>query len=80
MRFISQAFIIQDAHQQQHDKYYDVLHQEDYKLQDQMVDSISFVALSNKDTMCWHQAVKQSDVSEFKKAVIKEFDDCCRNS
>ena len=42
-----------------------------------MQDPISFVATSNKDTMYWHQAMKQPDASEFRKAAIREFNDHC---
>ena len=35
----------------------------------------SFVATSNNDTLYWHQAMKQPDAEEFKKAAIKDFDD-----
>ena len=34
-----------------YDKYYDVLHEEDFKIQDHMHNPISFVATSNNDTM-----------------------------
>ena len=60
-----------------YEKYYDALHEEDFKLQDDMQNPISFVATSNKDTMYWHQAMKQHDAEEFRKAAIKEFDDHC---
>ena len=61
-----------------YDKYYDVWHEKDFKIQDHMHNPISFVAISNNDTMYWHQAMKQPDAEEFKKAAIKEFDDHCQ--
>ena len=60
-----------------YERYYDALHEEDFKLQDDMQNPISFVATSNKDTMYWHQAMKQPDAEEFRKAAIKEFNDHC---
>ena len=55
------------------------MHQEDYSIQDQMSNFISYEASTNKDTMYWHEAMKQLDAEEFKKAAIKEFDDHCMN-
>ena len=67
-RLKSESSILNE--EEEYNTYYDVLHQEDYLLQDQMQDPISFVATSNKDTMYWHQAMKQPDASEFRKAAI----------
>ena len=44
-----------------------------------MSDLVAFSSSSKKDTMYWHQATKQTDASEFRKAVIKEFDSHCQN-
>ena len=63
------------SHQPEYQKYYDAMHEEDFILQDEMKDPVSFVATSNKDTMYWHQAMKQSDANEFRQAAIKEFND-----
>ena len=60
-----------------YDAYYDAMHQEDYKIQDKMKDPISFAASSDPDTLYWHQAMKQPDAEEFRKAAIKEFNDHC---
>ena len=53
--------------------YYDVLHEDDYLLQDKMSDPISFLA----NTMYHHQAMKEPDSVEFKREVIKEILDHC---
>ena len=55
------------------------MHQEDYSIQNQMSNPISYAASTNKDTMYWHEAMKQPDAEEFKKAAITEFDDHCMN-
>ena len=47
-RLNTESLIAENA---EYDSYYDILHQEDYKIQDQMQNPISFVATSNKDTM-----------------------------
>jgi hypothetical protein len=56
--------------------YYEVLHEDDYKLQDEMSDPIAFLArTSDPDTMYFHQAIRQPDREEFIKAIIKEIND-----
>jgi hypothetical protein len=42
--------------------YYDAMHEDDYKMQDDMMDPIAFLAhTSDPDTMYYHQAMKQPD-------------------
>ena len=41
--------------------YYDVLHEEDFTLQDEMSDPIAFKASSDPDTMFFHKAISASD-------------------
>ena len=55
--------------------YYDALHQDDYKLQEKMKDPIAFLANmeKEKDTMYYHEAMKQRDKEEFQKAMETEF-------
>ena len=57
------------------ESYYECMHEDDYKLQDQMKDPIAFKALNDPDTMYWHQAMRQQDAVHFKNAAIKEFND-----
>ena len=59
------------------DEYYDALHREDYKIQDDMNDPISFAASSDPDTLYYHEAMKATDAKEFIKAMSKEFNDHC---
>ena len=53
------------------------MHQKDNIIQDQMSNPILYATSTNKDIMHWHEAMKQPDAEEFKKATIKEFDDHC---
>ena len=59
------------------DAYYDALHQEDYRIQEEMTNPFSFAASSDPDTMYYHQAMRQPDKKEFVKAMVKEFNDHC---
>ena len=42
-----------------------------------MMDPIAFQAKTYEDTMDFHQAMKQMDAIEFKKAIVKEIHDHC---
>ena len=55
--------------------YFDCMHEEDYKLQDDMTNPISFAASTDPDVMYWNQAMKQPDAKCFQEAAIKEFND-----
>ena len=61
------------------DPYYDALHEEDYKLQDNMIDPIAFKASGDPDTMYYQQAISQPDRLEFIKAIVKEVNDHTEN-
>jgi hypothetical protein len=51
--------------------YYEVLHEDDYKLQDEMTDPIAFLSHhSDPDTMYLHEAMRQPDREDFIKAMI----------
>jgi hypothetical protein len=52
--------------------YYDALHEDDFQLQDQMLDPIAFKATSDPDTMHYHQAMVAPDRAQFLQAIIKE--------
>ena len=51
--------------------YYDVLHEDDYKIQDDMSSPIAFAASSDEDTMYYHQAMAQPDAKQFQQATIQ---------
>jgi len=55
--------------------YYEALHEEDFKLQDDMKDPIGFKASTNPDTMYYHQAMKTPDKEQFISAIVKEIND-----
>ena len=48
------------------------MHEDDYKLQDQMLDPIAFKLTGNPDDLYYHQALKETNHKEFKKAIVKE--------
>ena len=49
--------------------YYDSLHEDDYTLQDQMNDPITFRVTNNKDTLYYHEAMNAPDRDEFLTAM-----------
>ena len=51
------------------------MHEDNYKLQDDMTNPISFAASTDPDVMYWNQAMKQLDATCFQEATIKEFND-----
>ena len=44
-----------------HSTCYEVLHEEDYEIQDGIDDSIAFKATNDPDTVCYHEAMRKSD-------------------
>ena len=56
-------------------EYYESLHEDDYKLQEDMLDPIVFKASADKDTMYYHQAMKVPDKAEFVQAIVREIND-----
>lgn len=52
--------------------YFEALHEEDFKLQDDMKDPIGFKASTDPDTMYYHQAMKAPDKEQFISAIVKE--------
>ena len=62
------------------EEYYDALHQDDYKTQDEMTDPVAFLASSQKkngdpDTLYYHQAMAAPDKEQFQTAMLKEYKD-----
>jgi len=60
-------------------KYYEALHEEDFRLQDDMTDPIGFKASSDPDTMYCHQAMRAPDKEQFLAAIVKEINDHITN-
>jgi hypothetical protein len=52
--------------------YYDALHEDDYEIQDKMMDPIAFKASTDPDTMYYHEAMAAPDRGQFLEAIIKE--------
>jgi len=53
----------------------EILHKDDYRIQEAMKDPISFAGLIEKDTMYYHEAMGAPDREEFIKAIVKEIND-----
>ena len=53
--------------------YYEALHQDDFKLQDDLSDPIAFLATTDSDTIHHGQAMKAQDRDQFKRSMQKEF-------
>lgn len=62
----------QSHHFDDEERYYDVLHQEDYQIQNQMDDPICFMASNHKDTMYFHEAMRAPDRHQFIQAMVQE--------
>jgi len=61
-------------------QYYQALHEENFKLQDDMADPIGFKASSDPDTMYYHQAMRGPDKEQFTAAIVKEIKDHITNN
>jgi hypothetical protein len=57
------------------ESYYDALHENDYRIQDDMRDPVAFVSSTDEDTMYYHQAMKAPDNKNFVEAIVKEVND-----
>ena len=73
-----ESIFIDGSTEQELEEYYDALHKDDYEIQDDMKDPIAFLAKSDRDTMYYHQAMKQPDKIQFQHAMEKEFLDHSR--
>lgn len=66
---------------QAHLAHYDALHEDDYKLQDEMMDPFAFLSQMDdeaKDTLYYHDAMKHHYAKQFKEAMLKKFKDHCK--
>jgi hypothetical protein len=57
------------------ERYYDAMHEDEYRIQDKITDPIAFLAKADEDTMYFHQAMKAPDKKELVKALVKEMND-----
>jgi hypothetical protein len=55
--------------------YYEHAMEQDFVTQDEMDDPVAFLITTNKDTMYYHEAIKQPDRLQFINAMIKEIND-----
>jgi hypothetical protein len=55
--------------------YYDVLHEDDYRIQDDMKDPVAFMSSTDEDTMYFDQAMKATDKQNDVEAIFKEVND-----
>jgi hypothetical protein len=55
--------------------YYDVLHEDDYRIQDDMKDHVVFMSSTDEDTMYYDQDMKAPDKKNFSEAIVKEVND-----
>ena len=60
---------------EEHEEYYEVIHEDNYKLQDQMLDPIAFKLIGNPDDLYYQQALKEPDHKVFQNAIVKEIND-----
>jgi hypothetical protein len=51
------------------------MHEDEYRIQDEMTDPIAFLAKTDKHTMYFHQSRKAPGRDEFVKAIVKEMND-----
>ena len=57
------------------DEYYDMLHEDDYAIQDSMRDPITFIGKRYSNLLYYHQAMSAPDKLKFQEAMLKEFND-----
>jgi hypothetical protein len=53
------AFVVESSDVQEGDaeeEYYDTLHEDEYRVHDEMTDPIAFLAKTDEDTMYFHQS------------------------
>jgi glutamine synthetase adenylyltransferase len=68
LAFAAESNNVQEAEE----RYYDVMHEDEYRIQDEMTDPIAFLANTDEETMYFHQEMKVPDRNEFVKAIVKE--------
>jgi hypothetical protein len=52
-------------------RYHDVMHEDEYRIQDEMTDPVAFLAKADEDMMYFHQEMKAPDKDKFVKAIVK---------
>ena len=57
------------------EEYFEIMHNLDYSIQQDLDSPITYLAKTDRDTMYLHQAVREPDREKFVQAVIKEMND-----
>jgi hypothetical protein len=73
LAFAAESNDVQEGYAEE--EYYDALHEDEYRVQDEMTDPIAFLAKTEEGKMYFHQAMKAPDSDEFVKAIVKEMND-----
>jgi hypothetical protein len=71
MAFSSELSEVEDVDK----SYYDAMHEDDYGIQDDMRDTVAFMASTDEDTMYYHQAMRAPYKKNFVEAIVKEVND-----
>ena len=58
-------------------QYYEAMHQDDYKMQGAMQHPLSYLSISEPDTMHFDHAMKEPDCQEFLNAAIRKVNSHC---
>jgi hypothetical protein len=51
------------------------MHENEYRVHDEMTDHLAFLDNTDEDTMYFHQEMKAPDRDEFVKSIVKEMND-----
>ena len=73
--YIPQTVAFSSSKERTSTSSYEALHEDDYKLQDLLLESIAFSAAAEKDTMYYSLAMRAPDKAQFKTVMKKEFND-----
>ena len=53
--------------------YYDAMHKNDLRMQENNLNPISFTKINNMDNLYYHKAMKAPGATSFQKSIIKKF-------
>jgi hypothetical protein len=70
------AFVAQLSESEEVDEsYYDALHEDDYRIQDDMRNIVAFTSATDEDTMYYDQAMRAPEKHNFVEEIVKEVND-----
>jgi hypothetical protein len=64
-----------DEDEEVEEAYYDALHEEDYRIQDEIKDPAAFISATDEGTMYYDQAKRPPNRQHFVEAAVKEVND-----